>query len=220
MKPIKSLLILLVLLAPSAAFAQGYYGGPRGGGYYQQPPPTLPGGFHDRSNRLIFGFSLGLGGMSDKGGDLECAGCDYNPLAAAVSAHIGGFVGPRLALMAELQGNVQTIAQDSFGPGSGVDTSLVQAALMGAAQYWLTPQLWIKGGIGFASVQVQDEDFFGVVAESRPQNGIALLGAVGFELLSSKYFSVDLQGRILNGSYKSLDNHITAASIGIGINWF
>jgi hypothetical protein len=143
-----------------------------------------------------------------------------SPIAGQISAHIGGFVGPRLALMAELQGNIQTIAQDEIG--DGIDTQLVQGALMGAAQYWLTPQLWIKGGIGFATLQIQDEDrFFGeVLAASRPENGFALMGAIGFELLSSRLFSVDLQGRILNGSYKSLDNHVTAASIGIGINWY
>jgi hypothetical protein len=46
------------------------------------------------------------------------------------------------------------------------------------------------------------------------------MGAIGFEILSARYFSLDLQGRFLNGSYDGIDNNITAGSIGLGINWF
>jgi hypothetical protein len=46
------------------------------------------------------------------------------------------------------------------------------------------------------------------------------MGAVGFELLSAQRFSVDLQGRLVAGSYDGIDQQITAASIGVGINWF
>jgi len=208
MKPIKSLLVLFLVIAPTAAFAQGYYG-PGGGGQ-----PRQPGGFHDRTGRLAFGGSLGLGGMHDDFGDIDCANCDS--VAVQLAGHIGGFVGPRLALMGEVQLNGQTLQVNN----DGTDTSLVQSALMFAAQYWVTPQLWIKGGIGFANLQVQDSDAFGVFAESEPENGTALMGAVGFELLSAQFFSVDLQGRVLNGAYKGIDDNITALSIGVGINWF
>ncbi len=200
----KKIIILACLLFPSAAFAQ----------YYAPPPPTsqFPGGFHNRTGRVIFGFSAGLGGMSDRGGDIECVNCDYGTLTGQLSGHIGGFVSPRLALMGEVQGNAQTIATDGFD-----DEVLVQTALMFAAQYWITPQLWIKGGVGFANLQVEDT-YFGPV--TRPENGMALMGAVGFELLSARRFSIDLQGRLLNGSYEGIDNNITAGSIGLGINWF
>lgn len=209
MKPVKSLLLLAFLLAPATASAQRYYGG--GPGY--APAPAQPGGFHNRGGRLIWGFSLGLGGMSENGDDVECINCDYSPLAAAVSGHIGGFVGPRLALMGELQGNVQTLSTDGYD-----DTTLVQTALMFAAQYWITPQLWIKGGIGVANLRVEDS-YYGTVAEV-PENGLALMGAVGFELLSAPRFSVDLQGRLINGSYDSVDTNVSGASIGVGVNWF
>lgn len=199
----KKIIILACLLFPSLAFAQ----------YYRAPPPssTFPGGFHNRTGRLIFGFSLGVGGMSDRGGDIECANCEYGTLAGQLSGHIGGFLGPRFALMGEAQANMQTLATDGFD-----DTVLVQTALMLAGQYWVTPQLWIKGGIGFANLQV--EDYYGTV--SRPENGGAIMGAIGFELLSARNFSIDLQGRLINGAYKGIDNNITAGSIGIGFNWF
>lgn len=211
MKPIKTLLVLAALTAaPAAASAQGYYGG---GGGYAAPASQLPGGFHNRQGRIIWGFSLGLGGMSENGEDVSCINCDYSPIAGQVSGHVGGFLGPRFALMGELQGNIQTIATDGYD-----SEALVQSALMVAAQYWVTPQLWIKGGIGVSNLRV-DHTYYGTVAEV-PENGVAVMGAVGYELLSARYFSVDLQGRLINGSYDSVGENVSAASVGIGINWF
>ena len=203
----KKLLVLAFVLLPSVALAQGYYNN-------QPPNSQFAGGFHNRTGRLLFGGSLGLGGMSDRGGDIECSNCNYSTLAGEISGHIGGFIGPRFALMGEVQGNIQTLETDAFGD----TTSLVQGALMIAGQYWVTPQLWIKGGIGFANLQV-DHSYYGTIDEV-PENGLALLGAVGFELLSARWFSIDLQGRLINGSYDSIDNNVTAGSIGVGINWY
>lgn len=214
MKPTKSLLVLgalaaLPVLAPSEASAQP------GGGYYQGPPPNsqLPGGFHNRQGRLMFGFSVGIGGMHDDIGPIG----DSTP-AGEVSGHIGGFIGPRFALMFEAQGNFQQLSQDAFGDS----VTLVQGAGMVAGQYWLTPQLWIKGGIGLSNLQIQDD--FGNA--SAPSNGIAVMGAAGFELFSSRYLSVDLQGRIINGAYSNDEtqggghSNITSGTVGIGVNWF
>jgi hypothetical protein len=217
MKLTRSLLLAgaAVLSLASVASAQpGYGGGGGGGGYYNNPQnTTLPGGFHNRTGRLIFGFSLMLGHMSDNegkiGGDSTT---NYSTLSAGVSGHIGGFIGPRLALMAEVQGNAVTLSTDGYD-----DITLVQSALMGCAQYWVTPQLWVKGGIGFANLSLDDTYY------NESQNidsGMALMGAVGFELLSSQRFSVDLQGRLLAGSYDGIDQQITSGNIGVGINWF
>ena len=210
MKPIKSLVLVGVLagmmFASGDASAQRYYGPNPGYG----PPPNsqLPGGFWNRQNRLIFGFSGGLGYMRDDIGDVG-----DGTVAGSVSGHIGGFLGPRFALMFELQANVQQLdATDQFGD----PISLVQTAAMVAAQYWLTPQLWIKGGIGVANLQLQGEFTSGEIAS----NGVAVMGAVGFELFSSRYMSVDLQGRIINGSYDGTGDNITSGTIGVGINWF
>jgi len=210
---IKSLVLVglvaaIPTLAPSDASAQpgGYYG-PAGG----PPNSQLPGGFHNRQGRLMFGFSGGLGGMHDDFGDIECDGCQA--LSGMISGHIGGFIGPRFALMFEGQANIQQIQSGAFVED---DLFLTQAAAMVAAQWWVAPQLWIKGGIGFASLQVEDN--FG--GSSVPENGTALMGAVGYEIFSSRYLSVDLEGRIINGSYDGIDNNITAGSVGIGVNWF
>jgi hypothetical protein len=114
--------------------------------------------------------------------------------------------------MAEVQGNALTLSSDGYD-----DITLIQSALMGAAQYWITPQLWIKGGIGFASLDLDDSAYY---EDAHIDSGMAIMGAVGFELLSSQRFSVDLQGRLLAGSYDGIDEQITAGSIGVGLNWF
>jgi len=208
MKPIKSLLALAVAFgafsfaAPSTAEAQP--------GYYQGPPQRLPGGFHDRTGRVAFGFQLGLGYMKDDFGDIECNNC--NSVAVGVSGHIGGFLSPRFALLFELQANAQTIEQGYF---SDEDVFLTQTLAMVAAQYWVTPQLWLKGGIGIANLQVSDSyESFDI------DNGMGIMGGVGFELFSSRQFSVDLQGRLVNGSYEGIDNNITSGTIGVGVNWY
>jgi hypothetical protein len=205
MKPIKSLLVLAVMLAPGIAGAQGYYGG----GY----AAPLPGGFHNRVGRLMSGVSVGLGGMHDGGsGITQCdQSCDYNPLAVEVDGHLGGMINARFALMAEVQVNAQTVHSDALNG----DTVLSQGALMLAGQFWVTPQLWVKGGIGFAHLDAQDDytqyDFGG---------GGAIMGGVGYEVLSARFFAVDLQARLIEGSYHGLDDHITSGTIGVGLNWY
>lgn len=219
MKSSKALLVLAaLLLVPSVASAQRYR---RGGGYYVGPAPAsqLPGGFHNRQGRLMFGASLGLGAMSDRGGDIECSGCDYSTVSGEADLHVGGFLSPRFALMAEGQVNIQTLSSNQF---TGETSTLVQSALMLAGQYWLTPQLWIKGGIGFANIQV-DTSYYGdgiTDATTAPEHGGAIMGALGYEVLSARTFSIDLSGRLINASYKGIDNNVTGATIGIGINWY
>ncbi len=206
----KKIIILACLLFPSLAFAQ----------YYSQPPPgsQFPGGFHNRTGRLMFGFTVGAGTMASRGDSLDCRDCDYSTLAFEGSAHLGGFLGPRFALMGEGQVNVQTLGS----PFSPETTTQTQAALMLAAQFWITPQLWIKGGLGFATLQV-DKSYYGddiIDASSILENGGAIMGAIGYEVLSARYFSIDIQGRLLNGAYKGIDDNVTAANIGLGISWY
>ena len=163
-------------------------------------------------NRLAYGFSIGLGGMHDAGSNVTtCGNCDYNPAAVEFDGHIGGFLSPRFALMAEGQVNAQTVALDAYGE----DTVLSQSALMIAGQYWLHPQFWIKGGIGFAHLYADNPyevwDF---------GTGGALMVGAGVELMSARNFAVDLQGRIIRGSYDGFDDSVTSGTVGVGINWY
>ena len=200
----KSLLVLVIALAPGIAGAQGYYGG---GG-----PPPAPGGFHQRTGLLTYGGAIGLGYMRDDGGDITCRNCSYNPAAFMVEGHIGGMLSPRFALLGEAQFNGQTLHASAYG-----DTTLVQGTLMLAGQYWVLPMLWVKGGIGFAELKVQD-DFSGTY--SVQDTGMALMGAVGVEVLSARFFAVELQARLIEGNYHGISDHVTAGTLGVGLNWY
>lgn len=208
MKPIKLFVLAALFILPGLASAQGYYGGGPGYG----PPPSLPGGFHNRAGRLAIGGSLGLGYMNDNGDRVSCSGCDAQPITGEGDFHIGGMLNPRLAILLEIQVNVQQIAYDPTQ-----DVTLSQALILGAAQYWITPQLWIKGGIGAAHLDVNDN----ANGVTFPQaDGLGLLAGIGFELMSARNFAVDLQGRVTEGTYNSGDDHITSGTIGVGVNWY
>jgi hypothetical protein len=200
----KSLLVLAILCVPLVASAQGY--GRR------RHAPSGPGGFQDRTGRLTFGASLGFGFMHDGGSAItSCDNCNVNQLAFEGDFHIGGVLSPRFALMFEAQGNLQTVHSD-FRNG---DTVLTQGAAMIAGQFWILPQLWIKGGLGLANLQVDDQFFtedFGT--------GVAVMGAAGVELFSAPNFALELQGRLIEGSYNSLDDNVTSGTIGIGLTWY
>ena len=204
-----------VLLAPAVAAAQPGYGAPPPrGGYYSQPAPQLAGGFHDRTGRMALGFSLGLGGMQVGDNDVSCASCDYDPIAGEFDFHIGGMLSPRFALLFEVQANSQTVEDNGYGA-----TSLVQATAMVAGQYWLSPQLWLKGGVGAASLSYSYDD--GYQSDSQDiDEGAAFMGAIGYEVLSARTFSIDLQGRLIAGSYEGIDQQVTAGSLGLGFNWY
>jgi hypothetical protein len=206
MKPIKLLLVLAIMLAPGLVAAQGYYGrGGYGGGY------GVPGGFHNRTGRLAWGIGIGVGGMHDNGsGVTVCDNCDNAP-ALELDGHIGGMIGPRFALLFEAQLNARTVHSDA----SGDDTTLSQTVGMLAGQFWITPQLWVKGGIGVAGLQA-DSRF----VTTDYGTGGAIMGAIGFELMSARFFALDLQGRIIEGTYNSGNDNITAANVGLGFNWY
>ncbi len=212
---IKLAVVFAVAAVPAIAAAQPG-AQPGGGGYYNQPSAVTPGGFWDREGRLTWGLSLGIGGMSSDSGPIDCANCDYNPLAVEIDVHVGGMLSSRFALMGELQGNVQTLEEQGGGEGT---LSLAQFALMVAAQYWVVPKVWVKGGIGVAHLSFNYDDYYGSAEEPIDDGGVFMVGA-GVELLSGRDFALDLQGRYIVGSYDGIDDRISSGTIGIGVNWY
>lgn len=184
-------------------------------GYYpaSPPPPSSYGpGYHRRG--LTLGVSLGIGGMDSDTGAIYCDGCDYQPVAGGGSFHIGGMLNPRLALLFEVWSTGKQL--DAVGANS-----LWQHLVMVAAQYWVSPQLWLKGGIGFAHLSLQYDD--GYYYEDQPvADGGALMGALGYEVLAGPRFSVDLQLRLGMGSYEGLGfgDQIQSGTFGAGLNWY
>jgi hypothetical protein len=132
-------------------------------------------------------------------------------VAVELDGHIGGMLNPRLALMFEVQVNAQTIHSDAFNG----DTTLSQGAAMIAGQFWVLPMLWIKGGLGFANLQTDD-----AYVTQDLGTGAAVMGAIGVEILSARNFALELQGRIIEGTFNSGNDHLTSGTIGFGINWY
>jgi hypothetical protein len=210
-------LVLASLTLSAVAVAQPRYAGPAGRpGYYGQPSQTVPGGFWDRGGGLVWGVSLGVGGMSSEDGPIECPSCTYSPLAWSVELHLGGMLSPQLALLGEFQGNVQTVEEVGGGEGT---KSLAQVAAMVAAQYWITPQLWVKGGLGVSHLEFNYDDYYQTIEEPIDDGGVVLLG-IGYEILSGRDFAVDLQGRYIVGSYDGIDDKISSGTVGLGVNWY
>lgn len=204
------------LFAPSTAHAQPGAPPPPpppggGGGYYATPPPPIHAPYWQRRG-LTIGFGFGVGGMSAESGPIECAGCDYDPAAGGFDFHIGGMISPRLALVFEIWGTAQAL--ESSGR-----TMLVQTMAMVGLQYWLTRQLWIKGGVGAANLSVSYDDGRGGDSEDIDTGG-AIMGAIGYEIMSSRRFAIDLQLRVGSGTYSGIDDQINAATFGVGFNWF
>lgn len=222
-KLVPAALAATLLLASNVAFAQpgsqpppppgdGY--GPAPQGFYSQNPYMLPGGFWDRRG-LSLGVGVGLGGMkSDDGGPIACVNCDYNPASVGLDFHIGGMIDPRVALLFEYWGTFQTTEVGAYGT-----EVLGQNLSMAALQYWVTPQLWIKGGLGVAILTQTFDDGYVLYEESRA-SGIGAMGAIGYELLSARHFAIDLQLRVGTGSYEGIGERINAGTIGVGFNWF
>ncbi len=206
-------LVGTLAVAPSLASAQRGYPPPTG---YYAGNPTLPGGFEDRGGMPMWGFGFGLGNMKLDDQTVTCGSCNYSPIAVDVDGHIGGMLNERFGLMLELQVNAKTVDDQGYGT-----VSLTQGAAMIAGQYWLSPKLWIKGGIGLAHLSYEYEDrFYGNTGSQPVDDGAALMAGVGYELYSSRTFSVDLQARLTATGYDGIQKNLSSETINVGVNWF
>jgi hypothetical protein len=195
-------------LLPTAASAQRYQPG--------YAPTTLPDGYQDRGGQPMYGFSFGLGGMSLDGESVQCATCDYSPIAGEVDGHIGGMLNERFGLALELQFNAKTVDDN----GDYGTVTMTQGALMASGQYWVTPKLWIKGGLGLAHLSYDYEDYYGPAGSDPVDDGAAVMMGAGVELFQSRDFAVDLQARLIETGYDGINKKLSAGTINLGFNWF
>ena len=118
---------------------------------------------------LIVGGGVG-------GGSMSCDGCDSTSGIAA-QFHIGGMLTEKVALVLDGSG----ITRDEDG---GTLTSAVSAA---AVQYFVSPRVWIKGGVGVGVLQAS---FDKLSVTSDP--GLGFMGGVGVDLLQKQKFTIEL----------------------------
>jgi hypothetical protein len=196
-----------LLLVGSASIAHAQYqspppgyGPPAGYGYPPPPPPPPPRGMY--RDGLVLGLAGGFGGISAS----NCG--DVCGAAGAFEFHIGGMLNPRTALMGDIWFNAHGI------PNS--DGTTVHTIYTVAAQYWATDKLWLKGGIGGGNMRITSSTAnFDYTSES----GLALMGAVGFEVLQVSSFALDLQFRVGHGFY-SQGGDVNNFAFMIGANFY
>ena len=192
--------LLTVFGSVSAAHAQ--YRGQRP--YYGAPPPAYSGVYR---SGLTFGGSLGLGIIDGPNCTTVCGG------AFMVAGHIGGMLNPRLALVGDAWLGARYFNDPVIGNGSTYN-SIWTIAL----QYWVHNIIWLKGGLGWANLQINDENTAGVSYNYSDEWGLGITGAAGVEVVQSYNFALDLQ---LRAGHLFLDGgDLNQVGALIGINWY
>lgn len=179
---------------------------------YAEPPPPGPSPYvtpmPPERRGLTIGFDLGLGSMDAASGPLRCDGCSGEPPAGTVGFWIGAMLNPRLALM--FHGSITGRALDDFG-----DESLVNSTALLAAKLWLSPRLWIKAGLGFASLSISGDNG----DETLDEGGAGMLG-IGFEAIHSRKFAMDISLTGTSSTYEAIDEEIATGTLNLGFNWY
>jgi hypothetical protein len=108
---------------------------------------------------------------------------------------------------------------DGYGLGVDPDTDgevlLIQALATFGVQFWVTPPIWLKAGIGSAQQSFHSDT---IEAESETVPGILL--AAGYELLHSPNFSIDVDLRVGTGFYDEVDGGaVTNVGLQFSVNW-
>lgn len=169
----------------------------------QRPARHLP-----ERGGLLFGFGLGGGQMSCQSDQSEICNATIDG-AGSLDAHIGGMISPRLALMGD--------AWVMYHTENNVTITHTITTL--AAQFWVAPRLWIKGGVGGAVARAHYRGILGSVG-TRTDSVPGVMIGVGYELLVGRKFALDLQLKGGTGFYK--DNQVRAknAALIVGFNWY
>lgn len=204
----KSSLVALIAAIATSPLIEG----PADAQPYEPAPAPAPASVEPAANLrkgLTLGFGAGVGGMESSDGPIECIDCT-DSVAGSLDFHVGVMLNPRFALMFEVWGEGQALDSQS-------DVTLVQVLAMGAAQLWLTPRLWVKGGLGTAHLS---ERYGRGEEPNELDTGAAAMAAIGAELISRPRFAMDIQLRGGSGTYEGLEDTITQGSLQLGFSWY
>lgn len=121
---------------------------------------------------FIIGFGVG-------GGQMTCDGCE-SLSGPAVAIHLGGMINEKLALVWDSSG----VVREEEG------VTLSSAVVGPAAQYWVSPRVWVKGGVGAGRLVAAVSN-----VTTSSDWGLGFMGGLGVEALQKKKFAIDLQFR-------------------------
>jgi len=178
----------------------------------QPPPPPPPGpgytpavqpvpqayGPYRTHHGLTIGFGFGAGFVT-------CDGCGDSTTEVAFDFHVGGFLNPRLALMYDVAGIVDS--EDGF--------TAVLATNTIAVQYWVAPQFWVKGGLGVSQARISGD--FG----SDSEYGVGATFAGGFEIIPARRsnFALDIGARLSHLDFDELQETLQMFTVILGARW-
>lgn len=145
---IRALSVAAFLLVPATAAAQ-------------YAVPTAPAQQPVR-NGITFEANLGFGFLQ---AESDGSSSDTESSLGGLNLGIGAFISPRMAISARVAGVTHTedgasITEAFFGP---------------SVQYWVSPNLWVGGGLGLGVARVEVDGF-----GSDSETGLALDGRVGY----------------------------------------
>ncbi len=145
----------------------------------QPATPVIRKGF-------LFGAALGAANAT-----MNFPARSQNQTDLAINWKIGYMVRPRLALV--LNGAVSMYDYT----GTGRTRKRDFGGIFPSAQYWLSGNLWVLGGVGLGTdapvfYDIQPDQ----VAETQYHLGAGLISSVGYEMYRKKNFTLDLQLRL------------------------
>jgi hypothetical protein len=141
--------------------------------------------------------------------DFACNGCEQDPPTGSFDLHGGVMITEDLALQGELWFHSRALDVDGM-------TSVNQSMFLLAAQYWPTARFWLKAGIGLASLTTSSA---GAGSENL-DDGSALMAAIGYELMHSRGFGLDVQLKTGMGNYSQDAKAVAITALALGLNWY
>jgi len=172
--------------------------------YYGAPPPAQRGVYRQG---LTLGGAIGGGLIEGPNCTSVCGGAFMGEI------HIGGMLNPRLALVGDAWLGLRYFTDAVVGDGSTYNSFWTVAL-----QYWVNHFVWLKGGAGVANLQINDENTPGVSLTFDDESGLGLMGAIGFEVVQSYNFALDLQLRAGHAFYAGGD--LNNLAFMVGFNWY
>lgn len=182
------------------------------GRYYAEPPPPAPLPPYVAPppvrRGMTLGFDVGIGSMEAESGPIRCDGCQGDQAAGSLGFWIGAMLNPRFALL--FHGSITGQDLDESG-----DETLINATALVAAKWWLSRRVWIKGGLGYASLTISTP----AGDEGLAEGGAGMLG-VGFEAVHKHNFALDISLTATSSTFEEIDDTITSGILNLGFNWF
>ena len=196
----------MLMALPALASAQNYPpgGGPGGPGMAPAGPQRDANGFWDRRG-IYGGVGLGFGTMG-----ADCEACtDETYTGPGLHFDIGWHLNPQLGIFLDAYGL-------GVDPGTDGEILLIQTVATIGVQFWVTPPLWLKGGIGSAQQSFSCDFCDDIETDTVP----AILLAAGYELLHGPNFSIDVDARVGAGFYEeNQGGTVTNVGLQFSVNW-